>query len=141
MTNETSKPILGNNITFLVSGKLEGDQTSWSSSYQCPIISSLAFFQAERRAEELGALIETFKPILNAYSTARPEREEVYLLQKGIVQIGKSSLVETRGDDIYRDRFRIILRPDSNRLTDLNGLARKLNLPHNLPNFKMYYEV
>ena len=141
MTNETSKPILGNNITFLVSGKLEGDQTSWSSSYQCPIISSLAFFQAEGRVKELGALVNTFKPILNVYSAARPESEEVYLLREGIVQIGKSSVVEARGDDIYRDRFRIILRPDSNRLTDLNGLARKLNLPHNLPNFKMYYEV
>ena len=140
MTNETSKQILGHGITYLVSGKLEGDQTSWSSSYQCPIISSLAFFQAEGRVKELGALVNTFKPILNVYSAARPESEEVYLLREGIVQIGKSSLVETTGDDFYSDRFRIILRPMGNRLADLSGLARELGLPHNFPNFKMYYK-
>lgn len=137
MTDETNsqRPVLGQGIHYLVSSKLKDDQTDWSSSHQCPVVSLLTFFQVEERTKELGVLIDNFKPINNAYSTARPEREDVYLLEKGIVQIGKRYIDEGGVDGGYR----IIIRPKGNRLTDLIGLARELNLPHDAHQFKMYY--
>lgn len=141
MINKTiEKPILGWPIHYLVSDKLKEDQTNWSPSYQCPIISPLSFFKAECRAKELGVLIGVFTQQLSVYSTANPESEEIYLLQGGIVQIGKGSIVKAIDDDIYRDRFRIIIKPKSDRLVDLEDLAKKLKLDYNFSQFNLYYQ-
>ncbi len=141
MTNTINhqKTLLGKGINYLVSDKLEENKTSWSSTYQCPVISPLTFFRAEERTKELGALIDVFRPITNVYASAIPEKEEVYLLENGVVQIGQSSIVNSIGNDAYKDRFRIILRPKSHRLSDLEKLARELNLPDDVSEFKTYY--
>lgn len=129
----SQRPILGKEIDYLVSNEIKEDQTSWSHNYQKPIVSFSTFFRVEDKTRESGALIGTFKPISNVYSSANPEIENIYLLEKGVVKIGKSY---TRIDG---DSHRITIMPKGNRLIDLVELARELNLPHEVPEFKRYY--
>ncbi|MBI2148561.1 hypothetical protein HYU23_02680 [Candidatus Woesearchaeota archaeon] len=126
---------LGTAVHYLVDPELKDEETSWSSSYQTPIISFLTYDKVRHNLQDLSALLGTFKPITNVYSSANPETETIVLLEDSIVILGSSTI------RVDKRSHRITLIPKSDKLTDLVKSAKEIGLPYEgLEYFKIFYE-